>query len=273
MRIMKPEFKTNERVTIDLSSTGVAQVRMIRADKMNALDPDMFAALIEAGQYLHDLPGLRCVVLSGVGRSFCAGLDMASMANTARHDRAPLTERSHGNANLPQQVAMQWRKLPVPVIAAVHGVCFGGGLQIASGADLRVVDPAARLAVMELKWGLVPDMGGYALWKGMVRDDVLRELTYTNREFTGEQAQGYGFATLLDANPHARATAIAEDIANRHPQAQRAAKRLFGRYLEAGTDEILMAESVEQQALIGTKNQIEAVMSQMEKRAAVYVDP
>jgi enoyl-CoA hydratase/carnithine racemase len=116
-------------------------------------------------------------------------------------------------------------------------------------------------------------MGGYALWKGMVRDDVLRELTYTNREFTGEQAGEYGFATIVDPNPVARATAIAADIANRNPHAQRAAKRLFNRYLEAGTDEILMAESVEQTALIGSRNQIEAVMSQMEKRKAEYVDP
>jgi enoyl-CoA hydratase/carnithine racemase len=269
---MKPEFKPNERVAIDFAD-GVAQVRMIRADKMNALDPAMFAALIEAGQYLHDLPGLRAVVLSGEGRSFCAGLDMGSMADSGRRREEPLTTRTHGNANLPQQVAMQWRKLPVPVIAAVHGVCFGGGLQIASGADLRVVAPDARLAVMELKWGLVPDMGGYALWRGMVRDDHLRELTYTNREFSGEAALGYGFATIIDANPVARATAIAADIANRNPHAQRAAKRLFASYLHASTDEILMAESVEQQALMATKNQIEAVMSQLEKRKAEFVDP
>ncbi len=270
---MALEVKPADRVSISLGDDGVAQVRLIRSDKMNALDPDMFAALIDAGRVLHDLKGLRAVVLSGEGRSFCAGLDMGSMANTSRHDRTPLTERSHGNANMPQQVALQWRKLPVPVIAAVHGVCFGGGLQIASGADIRVVDPAARLAVMELKWGLVPDMGGYALWKGMVRDDVLRELTYTNREFSGAEAKELGFATYVDANPVTRATAIAADIANRNPHAQRAAKRLFNRYLEVGTDEILMAESVEQQALIGSKNQIEAVMSQMEKRAATFVDP
>jgi enoyl-CoA hydratase/carnithine racemase len=262
-----------DRVSISLGDDGVAQVRLVRADKMNALDPDMFAALLDAGRVLHDLKGLRAVVLSGEGRSFCAGLDLTSMANTARHDRVPLTERTHGNANQPQQVAMQWRKLPVPVIAAVHGVCFGGGLQIASGADVRVVDPAARMAVMEMKWGLVPDMAGYALWKGVVRDDVLRELTYTNREFTGAEAKELGFATYVDANPHARATAIAADIANRNPNAQRAAKRLFNRYLEIGTDEILMAESVEQQALIGSKNQIEAVMSQMEKRRGEFTDP
>jgi enoyl-CoA hydratase/carnithine racemase len=270
---MALDISPANRVNISLGDDGVAQVRLIRADKMNALDPDMFAALLDAGRVLHDLKGLRAIVLSGEGRSFCAGLDLTSMANTARHDRAPLTDRTHGNANQPQQVAMQWRKLPVPVIAAVHGVCFGGGLQIASGADIRVVDPAARMAVMELKWGLVPDMAGYALWKGLVRDDVLRELTYTNREFTGAEAQGLGFATYVDPNPHARATAIAADIANRNPHAQRAAKRLFNRYLEVGTDEILMAESVEQQALIGSKNQIEAVMSQMDKRKGEFVDP
>jgi enoyl-CoA hydratase/carnithine racemase len=129
------------------------------------------------------------------------------------------------------------------------------------------------MAVMEMKWGLIPDMAGYVLWKGAVRDDVLRELTYTNREFTGQQALEYGFATIVDANPHARATAIAHEIANRNPHAQRAAKRIFNRYLEIGSDEILMAESIEQQALIGTKNQIEAVMSQMAKRKGEFVDP
>jgi enoyl-CoA hydratase/carnithine racemase len=250
---MSLEINPPGRVSIVLDADGVAQVRLIRTDKMNALDPDMFAALIDAGRVLHDLKGLRAVVLAGEGRSFCAGLDLTSMANTSRHDRAPLTDRTHGNANMPQQVAMLWRKLPVPVIAAVHGVCFGGGLQIASGADIRVIDPAARMAVMELKWGLVPDMGGYALWKGLVRDDVLRELTYTNREFSGADAKELGFATYVDPNPLARAMAIGADIANRNPNAQRAAKRLFGRYLEVGTDEILMAESVEQQALMGPR--------------------
>ena len=270
---MSLEINPPGRVNIVLDADGVAQVRLIRTDKMNALDPDMFAALIDAGRVLHDLKGLRAVVLAGEGRSFCAGLDLTSMANTARHDRVPLTERTHGNANHAQQVAMQWRKLPVPVIAAVHGVCFGGGLQLASGADIRVVDPTARMAVMEMKWGLVPDMGGYALWRGTVRDDMLRELTYTNREFTGEQALEYGFATIVDANPVARATAMAHEIANRNPHAQRAAKRLFNHYLHASVDEILMAESVEQQKLMGTKNQVEAVMSQMEKRTANFIDP
>jgi enoyl-CoA hydratase/carnithine racemase len=126
---------------------------------------------------------------------------------------------------------------------------------------------------MEMKWGLVPDMAGYALWKGLVRDDVLRELTYTNREFSGAEAGELGFATYVDPNPVVRASAIAAEIANRNPHAQRAAKRLFNRYLEASTAEILMEESIEQQQLIGSKNQIEAVTSQMEKRKADFVDP
>ena len=211
-------------------------------------------------------------MLAGEGRSFCAGLDMGSMANTARHDRVPLTERTHGSANHAQQVALQWRKLPVPVIAAVHGVCFGGGLQIASGADIRVVDPAARLAVMEMKWGLVPDMAGYALWRGLVRDDVLRELIYTNREFTGAEAQTLGLATYLDENPRERALAIARQIANKNPHAIRAAKRLQAGMWERETDAILLEESIEQHAIMRSRNQVEAVMAEMERRKPNFED-
>jgi enoyl-CoA hydratase/carnithine racemase len=167
---------------------------------------------------------------------------------------------------------MLWRKLPMPVIAAVHGVCFGGGLQIASGADIRVIAPDARLAVMEMKWGLIPDMGGYALWRGMVREDMLRELTYTNREFSGAEALGLGFATFVDENPHARAMAIAREIADRNPDAMREAKALFNEYTDMDEDAILMAESVRQAKVIRKPNQIEAVMAGMQKRAATFID-
>src|SRR5690606_35277671 len=150
-------------------------------------------------------------------RAFSAGLDLATFDIVSRDERLPLTERTHGNANRPQQAAMPSRKLPGPVIAAVHGVCFRGGLQIARGADVRGGAPDARLAVMEMKWGLIPDMGGFALWRGIVRDDYLRGLTYTNREFSGEEAVRIGFATVADSDPVARATAIAKDIASRSP--------------------------------------------------------
>ena len=266
------QFRENDRVSIDLGSDGIAQVRLTRPDKMNALDPEMFARIIDAGQALHEMKGLRVVVLSGEGRAFCAGLDLSNFGKQPDPEAPGITERTHGNANMFQQVAMQWRKLPVPVIAAVHGECFGGGLQSASGADIRVVAPDTRMAIMEMKWGLVPDMGGYALWRGLVRDDVLRELVYTNREFSGEEAAAFGLATHVDPDPLARATAIAAEIADRHPQAIRAAKRLAAAMTDRATDDILLEESIEQHKVMRTPNQIEAVMAGMEKRRPKFSD-
>ena len=181
-------FDGSDRVKAELGEDGVAQVRLTRPDKMNALDPAMFDGIIAAIEALGKAPGLRAVVLAGEGRAFCAGIDLAGLQADPNGSNGDLVERTHGDSNRFQQVATGWRKLPVPVIAALHGVCFGGGLQIASGADIRVAAPDTRMSIMELKWGLVPDMGGYALWRGLVRDDVLRELIYTNREFTGEEA-------------------------------------------------------------------------------------
>ena len=259
----------NDRVRIDFAD-GIADVRMIRADKMNALDPAMFAALADAIARLETWPGLRVVVLSGEGRSFCAGLDMASMASGGSGN--DLDARSHGDANLPQHVAWGWRTLPVPVIAAVQGVAFGGGFQIMSGADIRIARPDARLAIMELKWGLVPDMAGFALWRTLVRDDVLRELTYTNREFSGSEGAALGFVTQLAEDPHAAAMALAAVIAGKHPQAIRGAKRLANLCSHADDASVLRAESVEQIKVMRTPNQIEAVMAAMQKRAPLFQD-
>lgn len=258
------------RVAIDWLDGGIAHVRLTRADKMNALDPAMFDAIIAAGETVAARPGVRVAVLSGEGRAFCAGLDTSRFAEASATGEGTLAERTHGNANRAQYAAMVWRQCPVPVIAAVHGVCFGGGLQIASGADLRVVHPQARMAIMEMKWGLVPDMAGYALWRGLVRDDSLRELVYTNREFSGEEAVRLGLATILDDDPLARALALAREIAAKNPHAIRGAKRLFQVMHEDGEDAILLAESREQDAIIRQPNQVEAVMAAMQKRAPVF---
>lgn len=257
----------SERVTWT-SEDGVADVRLARPDKMNALDPSMFEAILATIAALGQTPGLRAVVLSGEGRAFCAGLDMASMASAGTD--IDLQARTHGLANSFQQVAWGWRMLPVPVIAAVHGVAFGGGLQIASGADIRIAAPATRLSVMELKWGIVPDMAGFVLWRGTVRDDVLRELTYTAREFDAAEAQGLGFVTRLADDPHAEAMALAHAIAGRNPEAIRAAKRLANHEGDAAA--VLLAESAEQAALLRSPNQIEAVMANMQKRAPQFRD-
>lgn len=261
-----------ERVSLTVEDDGVAQVTLTRGDKLNALDPAMFDALLEAGEALAERPGLRCVVLAGEGRAFSAGLDLAAF-QTGLGTAEPLATRTHGEANRLQQAALQWRKLPMPVIAAIHGACLGGALQIAGGADIRVVAPDARLAVMEMRWGLVPDMGGFALWRGIVREDALRELTYTNREFSGEEALALGFATLIDPDPATRALALARVIAGRNPDAVRAAKRLFNGAADLPRGDILLAESTEQDALLGSPNQVEAVRSQIEGRQARFVDP
>jgi enoyl-CoA hydratase/carnithine racemase len=260
---------SDQRVTIDIRE-GVADVRLSRPEKMNALDPAMFAGIESAIAQARAEAGVRAVVLSGDGRAFCAGLDMASMA--AGGTGAPLIERTHDLANLYQHVAWGWRTLPVPVIAAVHGIAFGGGLQIISGADIRIAAPGTRLSVMELKWGIVPDMAGFALWRGNVRDDVLRELTYTAREFDAADGVAQGFLTRLADDPHAEAMALARAIAGRNPHAIRAAKRLANAMPDGDAAALLAAESHEQKALMRSPNQIEAVRANMEKRPPVFAD-
>ncbi len=260
---------SEQRVSIEFQD-GVADVRLTRPDKMNALDPAMFAGIADAIERLNGMAGLRAVVLSGEGRAFCAGLDMTSMAGGGSD--LDLDARSHGDANLFQQVAWGWRTLPVPVIAAVHGIAFGGGFQILSGADIRILAPGTRCSIMEMKWGIVPDMAGFALWRTTVRDDVLRELTFTAREFSAEEALAFGFATRLSDGPHAEAMTLARDIAGRNPHAVRAAKRLANLAAEADASAILAAESAEQARLLRSPNQIEAVMANMQKRSPNFAD-
>ena len=266
---MSDAVTNSDRVSITLAD-GVADVRLTRADKMNALDPAMFAALVDAIERLKAMRGLRAVVLSGEGRAFCAGLDMASMAGGG--SGLALDERTHGIANTPQYVCTGWRELGVPVIAAVHGVAMGGGFQLLSGADIRVAHPDTRMAIRETHWGLVPDMGGFVLWRGTARDDVLRELVYTSREFSAGEAQAWGLVTHLDDDPHARAMRIAREIAARSPRAVQAAKRLFNAVPDLDAAAILLAESREQIALLRTPEQVEAVRANMEKRAPVFED-
>lgn len=260
---------SEQRVTVSIEA-GVADVRLARPDKMNAIDPAMFAAIAAMIARLEHEPGLRAVVLSGEGRAFCAGLDMGSMASGG--SGIDIHTRTLGPANLVQSVCWGWRALPVPVIAAVHGIAFGGGLQILSGADIVIAHPETRMSVMEMKWGIVPDMAGFALWRGRVRDDHLRELAYTARELTAADAQPLGLVTRLADDPHAEALALATTIANRNPHAIRAAKRLANLSLDEGPEAILNAESDEQVQLMRSPNQVEAVMANMQKRAPRFAD-
>jgi enoyl-CoA hydratase/carnithine racemase len=272
-----------QRIKVEITG-GVADVRLVRTDKMNALDDAMFSALVETVDQLKTNRDVRAVVLSGDGRAFCAGLDAGNFGKMASgEDRykkesaadpadAAFASRTHGPANRAQYAVWGWRALPVPVIAAVHGVAFGGGFQLMLGADMRYIAPDAKLSIMEIKWGLVPDMAGTQLMRHIVRDDVIRELTYTGRIFSGEEAGALGFATRVVADPRAEALAVARDIAGKNPDAIRAAKRIYNDapYVDAATG--LMAESVEQLKLIGSPNQVEAVMANMQKRDPVFAD-
>jgi phage tail sheath protein FI/enoyl-CoA hydratase/carnithine racemase len=266
----------NDRVIIHLDNEGVADVRLNRADKMNALDSAMIEGILAAQDQLRAEPRLRAVVLHGEGRAFCAGLDISrfrSMGTEENGHAYTLADRTHGIANAPQQTAWGWRDLPVPVIAAVHGVAFGGGLQIALGADIRYVTSDVKLSVMEIKWGLVPDMAGIALLRELVRGDVARELTYSGRIINGDEAVRLGLATWAGSDPLAHAREMARSIARSNPDAIRAAKRLLNRSADADAAALLVSESREQDRLIGSPNQLEAVRAGMEQRPPEFSAP
>ena len=254
---------------------GVADVRMNRPDKLNALDQAMFEGLVEMGGALAKDKSLRAVVLSGEGRAFCAGLDFASFMGMAQSERPArsLLDRGESIANFAQQAAWVWTELPVPVIAAVHGVAFGGGLQVALGADIRIVAPDAQFSVMEIKWGLIPDMSGTQTLRHLVRLDIAKELTFTGRIVRGEEAVALGLATRVSANPREDALAMAREIAGKSPDAVRAGKRLLNSASLVSVGEGLRLEESLQRGLIGSANQVEAVQANMQKRAPQFRDP
>ena len=263
---------------VKVSDAGhVRTITLDRADKKNALSQALAWGVIEAVDAAAADDNVWVVAITGSGDAFCAGLDMSNFAQMASGESRSsgalvASKRTEAGSNHAQHACMVWREIPVPVIAAVHGVAFGGGFQLALGADLRFVTADVKMAVLEIKWGLIPDMAGMVLMRGLVRDDVARELTYTGRIFGGEEAVAMGLATRVCADPRAEALALAADIAGKNPHAIRAGKRLLNLMGEGDQPAILLAESVEQSALIGSPNQVEAVMSNLQKRAATYAD-
>ncbi|MGH2987926.1 MAG: crotonase/enoyl-CoA hydratase family protein [Solirubrobacterales bacterium] len=262
-----------ERVRIEVADH-VADVRMVRADKHNGLDWRMFVALNEAIDELRAEPGVRAVVLSGEGASFCAGLDFASFIAGDGELAGEGLERPDGElANRAQRVAFGWRELPVPVIAALRGACFGGGLQIALGADLRLAAPDTRLSVMEIRYGLVPDMSLWQTLPRLVRDDVARELTYTGRVVEADEGLELGLVTRIEADPRGAARELAAQIAARSPDAVRRAKRLANETPKLQAADALALEEELQRELLGTPNQAAAVQATLGKRPARFADP
>ena len=271
------EFRDRVRVSVD---GGIAQVVLARPDKRNALDNAMFAAVAEAGDWVKTAPGVRAVVVSGEGPSFCAGLDFSSFSAMAgdgedfgSRDGNPGSLTASGMTHLGQQVCWVWHEVPVPVIAAVHGHALGGGLQIALGADIRIVHPDTKLSVREVHWGLTPDMTATFFLSRLVRPDVAKELTFTARIFSGNEALELGVATRLADDPRAAATALAVEIAGRSPDAVRGAKTLFNRIANEGAAEQFALERETIGRLIGSPNQVESVMAEFEQRPPNFADP
>ena len=256
----------DQRVTVAIGDDGVADVRLDRPDALNALDLPMHRALSDAAVRLSGDRRVRAVVLSGNGRAFCAGIDVAALAGEAAF--SDLVPRTHGEANLFQATVWSWRQLDVPVIAAVHGYAYGGGLQLMLGADVRIIAPDTRLSIMEARYGLVPDMAGIALLRHLVREDVARELTYSGRIFDGTEALALGLATRLAADPRAAAHAMARSFAAGSRAALVEAKRLFNHAAdEAATAACLLrAESEAQMPLITGADHREALAAAREKR-------
>ncbi|MGH9125046.1 MAG: crotonase/enoyl-CoA hydratase family protein [Acidimicrobiales bacterium] len=262
-----------DRVTVEVHA-GVADVRLSRPGKRNAMDLAMLDGLIDAGLALAGDGSLRAVVLSGEGPSFCAGLDLSLFENLLGKGAAEaqaasigaLDHRDGETASVAQQAVHVWRALPVPVIAAVHGHALGGGLQLALGADVRIVAPDAQLSVLEIRWGLIPDMTGTLVLAALVGSDVAKELTWTGRMLSGEEAFRLGLATRVSESPREDALALAGEIAANSPSAVRAAKVLLDQASRASFEEGLLAEQRAQRRLIGSPDQIEAVLAYFEKR-------
>lgn len=273
----------NDRVKVSIQN-GIADVRLDRADKRNALDPAMFDAIARAGKELVSNKDVRVVVLSGNGTSFCAGLDFGSfqaMTDSGGTGKSkPEAEKENAGlmapdaiTHLAQQICWVWQEVPVPVVASLQGHALGGGLQLALGADIRVAHPDTQLSMREVHWGLIPDMTGTLMLSRLVRDDVAKDLVFSARVISGTQAHELGVVTRVSETPLEVAMQIASEIAERSPDAVRGAKALINRLSNAGAAEHFAEERRIIYSLIGKPNQVEAVMSNFEKRSASFVSP
>jgi enoyl-CoA hydratase/carnithine racemase len=263
---------SEDRVQIDVAD-GVADVRLVRADKHNALDWPMFQALDAMTDELAEREDVRCVVLSGEGPSFCSGLDFPSfMAGDIGVDEM-IADVPGEVANIAQRVAYDWQRLPMPVVAALHGSCLGGGAQIALGADIRISARELRFCVMEIKYGLIPDMGITQALPTLVPLDVAKEIVFTGRTIGAEEALELGLVTRVADDPVAEAKTLASEIASKSPHAIRSGKQLLNESYAGRSQDALKLEADLQRALIGSPNQIAAVTAAMTKEPADFVDP
>jgi len=262
-----------DRVTVTLKNH-IAEVALNRPDKMNALDMDMFHAIAQAGEDLKGNDDLRAVVLYGAGENFCAGIDTSvfgALVGDIENIRAQMLNPPEGEvANLFQKPAHVWQELEMPVIAVLRGAVFGGGAQIALGADFRFASADTRISIMESKWGLIPDMGITRNLPKLVRADQAKELMMTARVLNSDEALSMGLISRICDDPMAQARSFAATLATRSPEAMQGAKRLVEEAWSAPAARSLKLEATLQVEIIASENQIEAVMANVQKRPAKF---
>lgn len=250
---------------------GIAHVRLARPDKLNALTLDMLDDLVATAHGLRADRRLRAVVIAGDGDAFCAGLDFGTVMKDPRGIARRFAPRPWRGTNTFQEAPWAYRRLPVPVIAAVHGHCLGGGLQIALAADFRIARADSTWSVLEGAWGIVPDMSGVHALSQLVGIDVAKKLTMTAAKISGERAHELGLVTDLADDPVAAATELAHQLAERSPDALAATKRLFERTWASGPRRSFARERLEQLPLLFGPNTARARQANLARTAAEYL--
>jgi enoyl-CoA hydratase/carnithine racemase len=263
---------TRVKVSVDAESH-VADVVLNRAEKMNAVDLLMFEALGEAADNIAADKSIRAVVLRGAGGNFCAGIDLSVLGNTSMDFELALKSPVEPSAaNVFQRAAYAWRELPIPVICAIEGVAFGAGMQIALGADIRFAAPDATFSIMESKWGIIPDMGITTTLRHLVTPDRAKELSWSARILSSEEAATLGLITAVSQDPVSRSREFAEGCAAKSPDAIRGIKALLNEAWQLPEGDALAMEARLQSSIIGAENQLEAVAANLGKRKPEFKD-
>jgi enoyl-CoA hydratase/carnithine racemase len=266
-------MNVQDRVGLEIKNN-IAYVTLNRPDKHNGLDQKMFLALVKTAGHIRKDRSIRCVILKGEGSSFCAGLDFNSVSKNPSMIPRFFIKLPWRRDNMFQRVAHCWRDLPIPVIAVVHGNCLGGGLQIILACDYRIATPTAKLSIMEIKWGIIPDMSGTVTLSRLTRVDIAQELSMTGRVFSGTEGAEYGLISKLSDDPLAEAEALAKIICEKSPDAIAATKYLFKKTWKKDTRGALLWERLTQLRLLGRKNQRIAMTNGLNnsKDPAVFID-
>ena len=233
-------------------SNGIATVTLNRPDKRNAMSFALLKELVRIANLIKKDRSIRCVILTGEAQVFSAGIDLTDL-NNPKNTAYAAWELIKPGQSLFQKAFLVWQELPVPVIAAIEGFCFGAGMQLALAADIRIAHPSTQMSIMESRWGLVPDMGLTRSIKGIIGLDLAKELTLTARIFDARYAKNIGLVTHLDESPLTQAQALAAEMLNRSPDALAAVKRVLDA-MEHSPNKSLRLEKIWQLKLLLGKN-------------------